>query len=427
MIDFTAPLDRLPDPLPIEPPNHPFDVTMNPPGSKSLTCRAYVMAALADGESIIQRPLRADDTDRLLEALCVLGAGARWVGDDVVVQGVAGTFPCGGEVNLGDGGAPTRFMIAAASLAAEPVVVDGSARMRQRPIAEGVDLLRRLGARIDYVEQEGRLPVQVSPQRPRGGELDIPTTSSSQFVSAILLVSAWLDEGVRIRFVGDVTSSGYIELTRQTLREWGVDPARPGPTSGRVYPIEPDASSAVYWMVAATITPRCSVLIPQMNSSSRQPDIAVAEPLRSAGADIDTSADGVLVKGPAGPVECFELDAGGIPDASLALAVAASQARGTSSFWGLHTLRVKETDRIAALAAELTKIGCTVRTTDDSVTIDPSTRHDRPAEIETYDDHRMAMSFAVLGLVRPGLSIRNPACVAKSYPTFWQDFAKLYQ
>src|SRR5438552_11277306 len=163
MIDYTLPLDQLPDPLPIEPLRKPFDVTITPPGSKSITCRAYVLAALADsaaGESKIIRPLRAEDTDLLLEALCTLGAEARWVpgenhdGEDVYIKGVNGRFPRGGRVYLGDGGTPTRFMIACACLAAEPVVVDASPRMRERPIAEGVEMLRQLGAKIEYVGVE---------------------------------------------------------------------------------------------------------------------------------------------------------------------------------------------------------------------------------------------------------------------------------
>ncbi len=162
VIDYTLPLDELPDPLPIEPLRKPFDVTISPPGTKSITSRANDLAALADGESRIIRPLRADDTDRLLDALCTLGAEARLDGEDVLIKGVNGRFPRGGEVNLRDGGAPTRFMIAAACLAAEPVTVDGSPRMRERPVAEGVELLRQLGAEIEYVEAEGRRPVRVT-------------------------------------------------------------------------------------------------------------------------------------------------------------------------------------------------------------------------------------------------------------------------
>ena len=220
MIDYTLPLDELPDPLPIEPLTKPFDVTITPPGSKSITCRAYVLAALSDGESIISNPLRAEDTDKLLDALCTLGAEARWDGEDVFIKGVAGKFPKGGEVNLGDGGTPARFMIACACLAAEPVVVDGSNRMRERPVAEGVDMLRQLGATIEYVEEEGRLPVRVVPSELfKGGELKVGRTLSSQFSSALMLIASWLNEGIILRFTEEPTSFSYLMMTFEILGE----------------------------------------------------------------------------------------------------------------------------------------------------------------------------------------------------------------
>ncbi|MCH8823761.1 MAG: 3-phosphoshikimate 1-carboxyvinyltransferase [Planctomycetes bacterium] len=442
MIDYTLPLDQLPDPLPIEPLSKPFDVTITPPGSKSITCRAYVLAALADGESKIIRPLRADDTDKLLDALCTLGAEARWDGEDVYIKGVNGRFPRGGEVNLGDGGAPTRFMIACACLAAEPVVVDGSNRMRERPIAEGVDMLRKLGAKIEYVQEDGRLPVRVVPSEDfKGGEIEIGETTSSQFISALMLVAPWLTNGLTIKFLEQPTSELYLHLTYQTLSEWDVtvpnclcEPElsisiESGADSDVQMKVEPDASSAVYWITAAAMTGSKSK-ISGLPFLSQQADVYVAKRMQPqvfswrSGAkwaqDVSWPVEGSTLT-------AIERNASDFPDGSMALIVAVSCADACSTLTGLHTLRHKETDRIAALANELRRIGCTIETTDDSITIDPSTRHDEPVVIETYNDHRMAMSFAVLGLARPGISIKNPSCVSKSYPTFWQDFAKLYQ
>ncbi len=441
MIDLTGPLDRLPDPLPIEPLARPFDLTIVPPGSKSITCRAYVLAALAEGQSRIVRPLRADDTDRLLDALCTLGAEARWDHDDAVITGVGGRFSRGGEVNLGDGGAPTRFMIAAACLAAKPVIVDGSPRMRQRPIAEGVDLLRRLGADIRYLDKEGCLPVRVTPRAISGGEVEVPTTMSSQFISALLLVAGFLPDGAQLTYTGPITSESYVDLTRAALADWGVDVqvergrGRLGPVmADRVWParvlgrelvVEPDASSAAYWFEAAAIVPDSKLVITGVAASSPQPDFDALVFLETAGVRCDRRDGSITVCGPPrlGPIR---EDAALLPDAAVALAAAAAMADSASTITGLHTLRVKETDRLAALASELGKLGCTVEATDDSITIDPATRHDRPAEIETYHDHRMAMAFGVLGLARPGISVRNPACVSKSYPSFWRDFARVY-
>jgi 3-phosphoshikimate 1-carboxyvinyltransferase len=389
-----------------------------------------VLAALAEGTSRIRRPLRADDTERLLAALGTLGTRARWAGDDLEIEGVGGRFPRGGEVDLGDGGAPTRFMIAAACLAGGEVVVDGSARMRQRPVAEGIDMLRRLGARIEYVQAEGRLPVRVIPGSIAGGTLDVPTTLSSQFVSAILLVAPFLPRGIELRFSAPVTSESYVLLTADTLRRFGVsvEGFRVGPqrVNGCGLAIEPDASSAAFWMIAAAIRPPSRVRLPGFRVPSAQPDERVADLLRDAGAHVAATAEGLEVRGAAPLRWPAEIDASAMPDAAVALAAVSSLADRPVRIRGLHTLRVKESDRIAALAAELGTLGCTVEAGSESIAIDPSTRHDRPAAIETYNDHRMAMAFAVLGLARPGLSIRGPACVAKSYPGFWSDLARLY-
>ena len=445
MTDLSLPLDQLPDPLPIEPLTRPFDVTIRPPGSKSLTCRAYILAGLAEGESRIVRPLRADDTDRLLAALCTLGAEAQWDGDDVLIRGVAGRFPRGGTVNLGDGGAPTRFMIAAACLAAEPVVVDGSPRMRQRPVAEGVDLLRQIGADIEYVEAEGRLPVRVTPAGTlRGGGLSVPATSSSQFVSALLMIAPALPEGLQVRLTEEATSASYVELTINTLWRWDVLSmddiesytsrqtirVSPAVVPGRRARIEPDASSALYWFTAAAMSPGSRVTVPDLDLDSPQPDAWFLSLLEDAGAEAterqDASGSRQTQLAGTDRLAAQRFDGSDCPDGVLAFAALATMADGRTQISGLHTLRVKESDRIAALASEVGRIGCTVETTDDSIAIDPAGRHVKPAVIETYNDHRMAMAFAVLGLARRGISIRDPACVSKSYPTFWRDFSRLY-
>jgi 3-phosphoshikimate 1-carboxyvinyltransferase len=429
----------LPDPLPIEPLRGPFDAVITPPGSKSLTCRAYVLAALARGESRIQQPLRSDDTDNLLKALGALGADWRWTDHDVTIQGVAGRFPRGGEVNLGDGGTPTRFMIAAACLAREPVVVDGSRAMRRRPIAQLVELLGQLGAQIEYVNEQERLPVRVTPSdRLRGGELEIPVTASSQFISAMLLIGAFLPDGLHLRFVGEPTSASYVDLTVQALRDFSIDveprdtlggiqvPA--APPGGCTYRIEPDASSAVYWMVAAALIPGARIRIAGLPPDSAQPDCRILRLLHSIGVERQetTRAGQIVVRGPdrLGALDC---DARLMPDAALAMAVLAARAQEPSRITGLGTLAVKETDRITALARELERLGCTVQASDDALAIDPAPSHDRPVVIETYQDHRMAMAFAVLGLVRRGISIQNPDCVSKSYPGFWTDLYRLQE
>lgn len=470
-IDYTLPLDELPDPLPIAPLTRPFDVTITPPGSKSITNRAYVLAALAKGESRIIRPLRSDDTDGLLSALCTLGAKAKWVpgetgdgSEDVLITGVGGRFPRGGIVNLGDGGTPTRFMIACACLAAAPVVVDGSKRMRERPIAEGVEMLRQLGADIEYIEQEGRLPVRVTPSENfRGGELTVGKTASSQFVSAVMLIASCLERGVTLHLGNEPTSGAYVALTCRVMSDWGnpvlnqfiqVSPSarclpeclrlKEAPIEGRRYTVEPDASSAIYFLLMGALHTGSEVFIP-INPYSGQPDLEAMAHLRIPGSVLGSIQLG-LEKAHELAAANDVVDASFFPDGAMTIAIASALGYGPHTLTGLHTLRVKETDRIAALANELRKVGCTVETTEDSITIHPipaerlrsmeARRRDAcatdpfatedPIIIETYSDHRMAMAFAVLGLRVPGIQIRNPACVRKSYPGFWQDFARLY-
>jgi 3-phosphoshikimate 1-carboxyvinyltransferase len=345
-------------------------------------------------------------------------------------------------------------MIACACLAAEPVIVDGSPRMRQRPIAEGVDMLRQLGARIEYIEEEGRLPVRVVPSEDfKGGELTLGRTVSSQFISAVMLIGTQLPHGVRILFGEPVTSSDYIFLTAWTMEQWLIDVPIEDPlfsserfSSGspsveiqksRVrygeYTIEPDASSAAYWFAAAALTPGARARVPIQPLGSCQPDRNVPFAFNEWGCDLELietergrCTDSAII-GPAQLQPTKGMEGEQMPDAAVAIGAAAAMCAAPVHIAGLHTLRVKETDRIAALANELRRIGCTVETTEDSITIDPSTLHEEPVIIETYNDHRMAMAFAVLGLARPGISIRNPKCVKKSYPGFWADFAKLYQ
>jgi 3-phosphoshikimate 1-carboxyvinyltransferase len=434
VIDPAAGLDKLPDPLPVTPLANRLDAAITPPGSKSITCRAYVCAALAEGESRIRRPLAADDTDRLLAALAALGAGSRREEDDVVIEGVGGRFPRGGEVDLGDGGAPARFMIAAACLAAEPVIVDGSQRLRERPMAELVDLLRALGGEVEYLQAEGRLPVRVRPSGSVGGSVDCPTTRSSQFVSALLLVAPHMAEDLHLRLHGPRTSASYVDLTVAVLRAWGVAvetasdaiAVSAGRPSGRECDIPPDASSAVPWWTAAALGEGWSICIPGLTGEPFQPDEAYPDCLCRMGAEILGDHGGVRGGASLHPPET-PIDMSLLPDAAMSLAALAARARGPTTLTGLETLRVKETDRIAALAAELERIGCAVRATDEALTIDPAGCHERPVVIETYRDHRMAMAFAVLGLARGGISIRDPACVAKSYPGFWRDLGSLYE
>ena len=466
-----------PDPRPIAPALRPVSAAIRVPGSKSQSNRHLILAALADGDTTLRGLLACDDCDRLRAALAACGVRCTdGEGGDLRVSPAVGAGrldPAHLEpvhldpvhLDLGDGGTPTRFMIAFA--AAQPsgvYLIDGSARMRERPVAEGVAMLRALGARIDYAEAEGRLPVRVHGGFLRGGAIEVGRTASSQFVSALLLVAPRLAEGIDLRFTEEPTSASYIQLSLAALAAVGVNaevaygPVRLGAASiggglaririapqrirgtpaGACVDIEPDASSAVYPAAAAVLTGG-SVVLEALPRRSAQPDAFFIEDLALRGARVeaigegggDDDGDGAsgTAPGSAAPratrvsagatLRGFDSDYARAPDAAVMAMVLAACGDRPSLFTGLGTLRVKESDRIAAVAAGLRALGGTVECGEDWARIHPLPARLVPAAIDTVNDHRIAMAFAVLGLARAGVSIRNPACVAKSWPGFW--------
>ena len=436
----------------------PIEWIVRVPGSKSLTNRALVLAAMAAGETTLEMALRSDDTDALSRSLAALGVAVEQI-DSVpcgpgapggrhpafCVLGCGGAFAAGPDVrvDLGDGGTPTRFMMAVAAFARRRVTIDGSARMRERPVADGVDLLRALGVAAEWAETAGRLPLMIDGRGgpPAGGTLRVGALASSQFVSALLLVAPWMREGLEVRFDAPPVSRSYIDLTVDELRRWGasvtedVDAAgrlqavrvRPLPLAGRgAYAIEPDASSAVYWAAAAALVPGSDVELHGLGSASRQPDVAAIDALAAQGAEIarGPTATGVFCRRRAGdaapPLAGLQASLEHCPDGALILIAAAAAAERPSRFWGLGTLRVKESDRLAAMAEGLGRVGARVRLGDAWIEVDPiPPGHRVDAEIDPHNDHRIAMSFAILGLRTGGIRIANPGCVAKSYPEFW--------
>lgn len=447
------PLGKLPDPLELAPAPAGVTTTVELPGSKSLTNRALLLAALADGESVVRRALLdADDARVMIEALRTLGAGVEQGEDGSLrIRGCAGRFRGGCSINLKNAGTATRFLAAAACLADGPVVIDGNARMRERPIGELVGMLRRLGARVEELGAPGRVPLRVHPCRPEGGVLRVPTTLSSQFVSALMMAAPWFARGLSVEFDGPVTSPGYIEMTSGLMRETcgvtvkgSVEKGRivvaPGGVRGFAYTVEPDASGATYLAAAAALIPGARVVLPGLTERTLQSDAGFLGVLERCGGLVARDAAGSIAAH-GGAARAIEADLGLMPDTAMTLAAVACFAPGTTTIRGLRTLRVKETDRIAAIAAELGKLGVLVEVfsyTDASGAVDEGVRITPPAggidlspgggrvEFETYDDHRMAMSLALIGLRRPGVWIRDPGCVAKTYPGFWADLSRLY-
>ncbi len=449
---LTRPLDALPDPLRIptlnlDPGKAPPQAEIRPPGSKSLTNRLLLLAALAPGRSTLRNPLlEADDARRMLDAIEALGAEVRREGDGVQIRGVAGRWQTTAEttLDLNNAGTATRFLAASALCADHPLVIDGNERMRQRPIGELADLLITLGARVEYLGDPGCPPVRITPPigGPKTDTLTVPTTRSSQFISALLLVAPFLPGGLTLRLSGAVTSASYVRMTVALLERLNATVrTSEGLRVIRVLPgleafdvdVEPDASGATYFWAAGALIPGASVRVNGLQAEALQGDSGFSALLARMGASVVFAEDSIAVRGP-DRLEPILADMSDMPDAAMTLAVCAAFAEGTSIIRGVRTLRDKECDRIAALQSELGKVGVTVeadvRGDPDVLTVNPPAGGlaacGDPVVFETFDDHRMAMSLSLIGLRRAGVSIREPGCVAKTYPGFFADLAALY-
>ncbi len=427
----------------LEPFDKPFDKTLSPPGSKSLTNRALVLAALATGGTTLTNALFADDTDVMLESLARLGVQLSIDRDEKIIRlhGTGGRFSAIGEITLycGPSGTTLRFLTALATLTHATITLDGTPRMRQRPIGELVDLLRNLGARIEYLEHENFPPIRVHGGGLKGGLARFGLSRSSQFLSAALQVAPYAKHEVEIDLDPNQTSWPYAAMTMQLMDEFDHtcelmrDPLTGQPKriivprgsyKARVLAIEPDASNATYFLAAAAIRPGAKVTIERLGKKSLQGDVGFADVLHRMGASLVFGNDFITITG-TDRLDGIRVDLSKMPDTAQTLAVVALFAEGETTIRGLHTLRLKETDRIAALSNELRKLGATVDVDgDDAMTITPP-QGLRPAEIDTYDDHRMAMSFAIAGTKSPGITIKQSDCVNKTYPRFFEDLETL--
>lgn len=453
------PRSQWPMRAPIVPPQGGFRLAVRPPGSKSLTNRALLLAGLASGRSVLRGALTdADDAWRMMKALTALGAKTRVIGDEAVeVEGVGGRWRVPAEgvrLDVGNAGTAARFLAASALVSSGPMVIDGNARMRQRPIGELGEILEHLGARVEYLGEPGCPPMRIVPagglhSGPR--VVEIGSTRSSQFVSGLLLVGAWLSGGLTVKLRGEVTSASYVGMTVGLLERLGacvrtsadLRVIRVGPGEGRrgegglsgfEYEVEPDASGATYFWTAAAMSRGSSCRVMGLDERSLQGDARFPRLLERMGARVERGEGWIEVTGV--EVRPVEADMSDMPDATMTLAAAATLADGPSVLRGVRTLRVKETDRVEALRAELGKVGVRVECPFEGDggamrIVPPRGGIDRSAEasaveFETYDDHRMAMSLALIGLVRPGVWVRDPACVRKTYPGFWRDLSGVY-
>jgi 3-phosphoshikimate 1-carboxyvinyltransferase len=410
-----------------------FEAEVTAPPSKSVTNRALIVAALAQGESRIGNPLVADDTELMAAALEKLGIGVRKGASAWAVDGCGGAIPArDATLDAGHAGTTMRFLTALAATGNGTYVVDGSERMRQRPIGPLAGALSDMGAGIEFPGGEGFPPVQVRAAGLRGGKIELAGEISSQFLSAVLMVAPCCREGLDVEVAGRLVSRPYVDLTTGVMAGFGVpveveDHRRfrvaPGARyAGRDFTVEGDYSSASYFFAAAAVTGG-TIRVRGVTADSRQGDRRLPEILERMGCRLEWEADAVRLTG--GQLRGVRADLRDMPDMAQTLGVVALFAEGRTVLTGLDNLRIKETDRLGALAAELARLGGRVREGRTDLEIEP-----RPlcgAEIETYGDHRMAMSFAIAGLRLPGVVIRDPGCVAKSYPAFWDDLDRLYR
>ncbi len=412
---------------PIAPP----DATVVLPGSRSFTNRALLCAALAEGTSTLVGWLDAEDTQAMMGGLTRLGVKVERQDANLVVHGVGGEFAIPlHPIDCGASGTTMRFLTAVAALVPGKVVLDGTTRMRERPIHDLADALSGLG--VSVRTSAGCPPVTVHGGGLTGGEVMIDASRSSQFVSALLMAAPHAKGDVRITAAGGLVSRHYVEMTLETMSAFGVSVEIAGPDTFRIpapqayrprtYAVEPDASTAMYFFAAAAVTGG-RVRVDGLSAASTQADARFVEVLERMGCRADRGADWVAVRGPR-YLHGIEVDLNAMPDSALTLAVVACQARGRTTIRNVPHLRYKETDRMKALERELAKLGAQVQTTESDLIIDPPERI-QPARIATYDDHRIAMSFAVAGLVAEGIVIEDPDCVKKTFPDFFKTLGLL--
>lgn len=423
--------------LELAPVTRPVVGTVKVPGSKSITNRALLIAALAEGESTLIGALYSDDTRYMAAALNQLGIRVLSDPDaeSFVVTGCNGQIPATeAELFLGNSGTSVRFLAAAVALGRGRYVLDGVPRMRERPIAPLLGALSDLGVDARSTMVDGYPPIEVNANGIPGSEVTMAGDKSSQYFTGLLIAAPYAANGMTINVEGELVSQPYIDITADVMSAFGVEAeidenhrhfrVEPGQRyQGQMYAIEPDASNASYFFAAAAITGG-QVRIEGLGIDSLQGDLDFVYLLEQMGASVDVRETETIVRGPAdGVLHGGDFDMTEISDTAQTLAAIAPFADSPVTIRGVAHNRIKETDRISAVAVELRKLGQQVDEFEDGMTIHPAPV--TPAGIETYDDHRMAMSFGVTGLRAPGVRILDPGCTAKTFPDYWDRLLAL--
>ena len=409
-----------------------LDATVSVPGSKSYTQRALIIASLAEGRSLLHHALISEDTTYLMEALRSLGAGILACGTDIRVIGTGGAMQNPGKtLFLGNNGTALRFLTTLAALSEGAVTLDGSDRLRERPVEPLINALGGLG--VSCHSTNGCPPVVIEEGGLRGGRAVFTDTQSSQYISSLLIGAPYAQQDVAVELRGSTVSLPYIDMTVDVMRHFGVKITREEGGmylvragqryEGGEYGIEGDVSSASYFYLAAALC-RGKVRVSNIQPTTVQGDIGLLAIMERVGCNVRKGKNWVEVTG--GPLcageFCFDMRE--MPDMVPTLAVLSAFRSGQTVITGASHLRLKESDRIEALVTELNRTGIDAREREDGLVIEGGDPHG--ARIETYNDHRIAMSFAVAGLAAEGMEIKNEACVGKSFPGFWDEMEGLY-
>jgi 3-phosphoshikimate 1-carboxyvinyltransferase len=411
--------------------------TVRLPGSKSISNRILLLSALSQGNTDIHDVLVSDDTDRMLDALRTLGITVERMGEkNYRIEGVAGPFPVRqADLFLGNAGTVFRPLTAVLAFCGGHYKLSGISRMHERPIGDLVDALRQLGAEIRYLGKEGYPPLDIRPAVIRSGTAKIRGNVSSQFLSGLLMALP-IAGGGRVEILGDLISKPYVEITLALMAHFGARVERTERERFRVAPelhyispgqvwVEGDASSASYFLAAGAIGGG-PVRVEGVGRDSIQGDIRFTDALASMGARIEKGESWIEAKAPlSGRLTAIDMDCNHIPDAAMTLAVAALLADGESRLSNIASWRVKETDRIKAMAAELRKLGASVEEGEDFIRITPPAKLIAGANIDTYDDHRIAMCFSLASLGGVPVRINDPKCVNKTFPGYFEKFAQI--
>lgn len=421
------------DVVEIKPLDRSPDARLIMPGSKSYTQRALIAASLAEGVSVLEGALLSEDTLHLIDALRCVGADILIRDDKIVVRGTGGCISGSGRViQLGSNGTAMRFLIGLVSLGSGTYILTGDQRLCERPVGQLLEALKALGVAARSLNDTGCPPVEIKADGLRGGHVRLQDIESSQFVSSLLLCAPYGRQDAVIELSGAVPSLPYIDMTLEVMRSFEVKVEHTGSNryavkigqkyQAKQYVVEGDASSASYFFLIVAL---CGgrVRIENISPRTLQGDIRILDIMERLGCIVSRGDDWVKMSGEPLLPGLFTFDLKDIPDMVPTLAILAAVRPGRTVIENVSHLRLKESDRLAAITTELRKTGVKVEDTKDGLIIEGGKPHG--AEIETYDDHRIAMSFAVLGLTVPGMKIRNPGCVGKSFPEFWSVLEKL--